>query len=182
LSRLIVPVAHAHGGHDPAGGLRANAELLEPLALDLLEAEGAQLPEISAQAGPIAKLVLEIAPPDDADLPDTLHGYQAWVAGEATKDGETIAFEGGLTVPDEGINRRIEVMATDIVLDEGGRLLLSIRPSRWLHDASFDRLEPAADGEPRTITPQSEVGRAWLVGARSPSDLSVHWQPQGEQP
>ena len=47
---------------------------------------------------------------------------------------------------------------------------------------SFDRLEPATEGEPRTITPQSEVGRAWVVGARSPSGLSVHWQPQGEQP
>ena len=39
LSDLFVSVAHAHGGHDDANGLRVRAEWLDPFALDALADE-----------------------------------------------------------------------------------------------------------------------------------------------
>lgn len=175
LSDLLVPVAHAHGGFDPASGLRARAELLEPVAIDLLAADGQELSDVEAEAGALAKLALDIAKPD-ADLPEAVHGHQAWVAGEATRGAERVRFEGGLDIPDEGLKRRIETEVEGIELEDGGTLVLSLRPSRWLHDANFDRLAAPAEGEPAEITRESQVGRAWLIGARSPAVIHVNWQ------
>ncbi len=175
LSDLLVPVARAHGGFDPASGLRARAELLEPVAIDLLAPDGQELPDVEAEAGALAKVALDIAKADD-ELPEALHGHQAWVAGEATRGEERVRFEGGLDIEGEGLQRRIETDVEGIELEEGGTLVLALRPSRWLRDANFDRLAAPATGEPATITPTSQVGRAWLVGARSPAVIAVNWE------
>ena len=176
LSRLFVPVAHAHGGYDPVTGRRVRVELVEPMMVDLLDADGLDLGVVEAEAGTVETFAIEIAAPSP-DLPEEMHGHQAWIAGEARRDDEVVRFAGGLDVPDVALTRRIEASADDVVLEEDSTLVLSVRPSVWLREANFDRLEPAAGDEPRAITAESQVSRAWFIGVRSPAAFSAERDP-----
>jgi hypothetical protein len=176
VSRWIVPVAHAHGGHDPLSGKRVRAELVEPLAIDLLADEPRDLGTIEAEAGPVDALAVDIAEPA-SPLTDELDGHQAWVSGEARRGDELVRFEGGLKISDRDLTRRIETNVADLELDDGDALVISIRPSVWLRAAEFDRLATTADDEPRVITPETQVGRAWFIGVRSPAAFSLHSLP-----
>jgi hypothetical protein len=180
LERLFVPVAHAHGGYDPVTGQRVRVEVLQRTTVDLLAEDGLELGAVEAEAGAVEKFAVEIGA-SSTDLPAALHGHQAWVSGEARRDGEIVRFEGGLDVPDEALTRRIEAKATDVDLDEGGRLVIGIRPSAWLRDANFDRLDPGEDDAPRAITADNQVGRAWFIGARSPAGISIDFAETGER-
>jgi hypothetical protein len=177
LSRLIVPVAHAHGGHDPLSGKRVRAELIEPLAADLLSEGRLELGEIEAEAGAVAALAVDIASPSSPATAE-LDGHQAWVSGEARRGDARIRFAGGLQIPDDGLMRRVETMVADLELEDGEKLVIGIRPSVWLRQAEFDRLAPGADGEPAAITAESQVGRALFIGARSPAAFSMNAIPE----
>jgi len=174
LERLLVPVAHAHGGHDEAGGLRVRAELLEPSVVDLLAGSSARLGNVSAEAGDVSTIKLELAHPDTR-LPESMHGFQAYVRGSAERDGERISFAGGLHVAAEEPARRIETKVK-FALSEGGALTLATHGQVWLRDAEFDRLpEAAAADQAREITPDSQVGRAWAIGVRDPDAFDLTW-------
>lgn len=177
VSRLLVPVAHAHGGHDPLTGKRVRAEWIEPVVVDLLDGELRVLGEVDAEAGAIDTVAVDLAAPG-ADVAVDLGGRQIRVSGEARRGGERIAFEGGLRVPGDGLTRRVEARAPAIELDQGDTLVLGLRPSVWLRDAAFDRLADAGAGEPRAITAESQVGRALFLGARSPDGLSLSLAPE----
>ena len=173
LGELVVPVAQAHGGHDPLSGKRVRAELLEPFVVDALRERDDRVEEVEAEAGTVASLAIDIAAPD-AEVTRQLDGHQAFVAGTAARGDQTIRFAGGLTIPDDGLTRRIECTAGDLLLDDGATLVIGVRPHGWLRDAEFDRLSPAADDGIHEVSADSQVGRAWFIGVRSPAAYSVH--------
>ncbi len=97
--------------------------------------------------------------------------HEAWVAGTATKDGESISFEGGLDIPQEALGNLIEGVAitedgvappdyamfdTDgdflVTVHVGGQTSGATSPS-WFDQADFARLPPPASGTVREITP-----------------------------
>jgi hypothetical protein len=174
LSRLLVPVAHAHGGYDDANGRRVRAELLDLIALDALADAPDELGVESAEAGAIETIKIELVRTRDK-LPSSLHGHAAWARGSAEREGTRVSFEGGVSFADQEPARRVETRAK-FSLSEGGTLRVGVRPSEWFRHAEFDRLPEAADGAPRAITSGDQVGRAFQIGARSPAAFEVSWQ------
>jgi len=162
--RLLVPVAHAHAGFDEWDGGRVRGELLEAVAIDALADEAHPPIDLVGVAGEVRSAVLELAPTSAASL----QGYVARVRGTATRDGETVAFEGGLDLGDDPKGRRIAGVPAALTLREGARVILRVHPRRWLRGADFSTLEaPAAPGELRRIQPGTQVHGAFFVGVRS---------------
>ena len=175
VTEWLVPVAHAHGGHDEATGKRIRAEWLDPFIVDALAEARTSLGGYSAEAGAVDVMKLELAR-TKTRLADDLDGFRAYVAGTAERDGEQVRFAGGLTFADSEPARRVETPVR-FELDEGGTLILDVHASEWLRDAEFDRLPAADPGSAREITPDTQVGRAWTIGVRSPAAFSVRWKP-----
>lgn len=171
LSELFVSVAHAHGGHDDANGRRVRAEWLDPIAIDALQNSAKRLGAVAAEAGDIATIKFEIAKSADK-LPDSLHGFQAYVRGTAEKAGLSIPFAGGVHVAEDEPARRVETKVK-FALNDGGVLELSIHPEEWLREAEFDRLPEADDDAERDIAADNQVGRAFLIGVRSPAAFEI---------
>ena len=174
LSRLIAPVAHAHGGHDPATGRPILAELLDPPALDLLAPDPQRLPLQAAEAGPIETLKILIAKPG-ATLPDELHGAQVYVRGAAERGEQRVEFQGGLHLVDTEPARRIERTDLDEDLARSPAITIAVRPEVWFQEAEFERLAGGDAGAPLEITPDDQVGRAWAIGARSPDAFVIRF-------
>lgn len=165
------PVAHAHGGFDPLTDRLVRAEYLDQVAFDALSNDPLNLGEIDGLLGAVdeASAVLD-APLEDADGPT--RGHHLWVAGTATRDDETVRFEGGLDLPEEGLSRRVDAIAVDgPPLAEGSVLRLGVDASAWLAEADFSSLV-GAGSDVRTITPDLQPYRAWRLGARSPDSFT----------
>jgi hypothetical protein len=176
LSDLLVPVARAHGGHDDASGRRVRAEWLDPVAIDALAAGPERLGTVIAEAGDVAAIKLELAR-SAAKLPDSLHGFQAYVRGTAERDQMRVPFAGGVHVANDEPARRVETKVK-LELSDGGALSVAVHAEEWLRDAEFDRLPEADDGAEREITADDQVGRAMLIGVRSPDAFEVTYQPR----
>ncbi|MGB8332064.1 MAG: hypothetical protein WCE62_18200 [Polyangiales bacterium] len=166
LRSFLMPKAHAHGGTDPLNGRRVRAEWLPQVPFDALATDPLVLGTIEAESGAVDAVTVTLNPPDPGNA-TTMHDHHFWVRGEATKDGATIRFEGGLDIPDEGLSRRVENIPIDASLDEGGRWTVTVRASEWFQDAQFDRLTQQNAEGVFLITPESQVRSAWLLGARS---------------
>jgi hypothetical protein len=160
-----VPKAHAHGGHDPFNGRAVRAELLEPFALDLLAPGLSHTSAIEAEAGAVDAVTVVLDGSDVYALADA-NGHQAWVEGTATKDGATVAFVGGLDLPEDPLIRRVENVAAAAELDDGGTLVIGARPSIWFANAHFDRLEPEGPDGRFEITATSQVRSSWYLDVR----------------
>ncbi len=167
LRAFVFPVARAHGGTDPLNGRRVRAEWLGQVAFDATPGAGpVVLGTIEAESGEVDAVTVTLNPPDAANAA-AMHDHHLWARGQASKDGRTIRFEGGLDIPDEGLSRRVEDIPIDAFLEQGGRWTITARPEQWFQDADFDRLtEQSADGV-YLITPESQVRGAWFLGARS---------------
>jgi hypothetical protein len=167
LRAFLFPVARAHGGTDPLNGRRVRAEWLSQVAFDATPgADLVVLGTIEAESGQVDAVTVTLDPPDSANTA-AMHDHHLWARGEASKDGRTIRFEGGLDIPDEGLSRRVEDIPIDAFLEQGGRWTITVHPEEWFQDADFDRLtETNADGV-SLITPESQVRSAWFLGARS---------------
>jgi hypothetical protein len=176
LSDLVFSVAHAHGGHDDANGLRVRAEWLAPFAIDALRDSPERLGTVPGEAGDITTIKLEIAKSAD-ELPDSLHGFRAYVRGTAEKDQLRIPFAGGVHVAEEEPARRVETKVK-LELSDGGALVLTVHPQEWLREAAFDRLPEADGGGDREVTTDSQVGRALLIAVRSPAAFEVTYAPK----
>jgi hypothetical protein len=174
LSQLIVPVAHAHGGHDPATGRPVRAELLDPPAIDLLDPEPHRLPLQDAEAGPIETLKILIAKPGAA-LPSALHGAQLYVSGSAEREGARVDFQGGVHFEDSEPARRIERTGLHVELKPSTTIRIGVRASVWLEEAEFDRIAGDGSRGPVEITADSQVGRALAIGARSPDAFVIEF-------
>jgi hypothetical protein len=165
LAELVgVGVAHAHGGHDPFNGRSVRAELLDPIALDVLAPDRSHVTEIDAEAG-LVDAVTVVLDASDSTVTAAANGHQAWVEGVATKDGVTIPFFGGLDLPEDALIRRVENVSISAELDQGGTLVMGARPAVWLSQAHFERLDTEVEGR-FEITPASQVRNAWYLDLR----------------
>jgi hypothetical protein len=179
LRSFFMPRARAHGGTDPLNGRRVRAEWLGQVAFDATPgADPVVLGVIEAESGEVDAVTVTLNPPEP-DHAATLHDHHFWVRGEATKDGETIPFEGGLDIPDEGLSRRVESIPIDAFLDQGGRWTVTVRATEWLQDALFDRLTEQNGEGVFVITPESQVRGAWLLGARSTRAYAARFELEG---
>lgn len=172
---FLFPVARAHGGTDPLNGRRVRAEWLRQIAFDAMAAEPMSLGLIEAESGEVDAVTVTLNPPEAGNA-ETTEGHHAWVRGEATKNGTTIAFEGGLDISDEGLSRRVENIPIDAFVEEGGRWVVAVHASEWFRDAQFDRLTEHNEDGVYLITPESQVRSAWLLGARSTRAYSARFE------
>jgi hypothetical protein len=168
LGQGFVSVAHAHGGVDLVSGRIVRAEWLEPVTLDVLATDDVVLGEIEAERGVVDAVTLELARA-------AAKGAQVRVRGSATREDEKVAFEGSLTLGDDPLDRRIELVREHIELTDGGRLTVVVHPDVWLDDADLARAT-VTDGT-WTLTPESQPGRALHIGTRSPAAFSIEWRP-----
>jgi hypothetical protein len=168
LGEGFVSVAHAHGGVDLVSGRTVRAEWLEPVTLDALDTETVVLGEVEAEQGVVDALTLELAR-------EASEGAQVSVRGSATRDTAALSFEGSLTLGDDAQDRRVELVHEHIELTDGGRLTIIVHPDVWLRDADFARA-PVDDGT-SSLEPESQPGRAFQIGARSPAAFSIEWRP-----
>jgi hypothetical protein len=88
----------------------------------------------------------------------------------------TIAFEGGLDVPDEGTTRLVEGMTLEATLDDDGEVRAHVELSRWLDAVHFDRL-PDAGAAPRVLADGTQGHIAWLLALRDPRSWSMTYVP-----
>lgn len=172
LQRALVPVAHAHGGHDPLTGTAVRAELLEPFTLDALAAS--EIGVLHGTAGAASELSLVLGAAGD----DT-HGHHAWARGEAIRDGITIAFEGGIDVDPTSLAVLIEhvVIEGSPTLDDRGRLVIDVHADRWLDQAHFDRL-PVDDAGHASFDSTDQPGVALSLGARAVTTYGARYEPE----
>ncbi len=166
---VLVRSAHAHPGDNHFYGGTVMGEWMGQLAVDLT-GEPARVFDVPGILGPARSVTIHLEPPR-ANLPNSegLRGHHAYVVGVARQDGIEIPFEGGLSIAAEGNRRRVEGIPTDAALRTGSRLTLSTHPAAWFDDAEFSGLltEPKNAAGRHPITPTSQVGQAWFVGARS---------------
>jgi len=180
LSRFIVPLARAHGGHDEATGRRIRAEWLEPFVFDALPLaladEPAALGGEAAETGAVTLIKVELARAKTKLPAEIGEDAQAYVRGTAEREGVRVRFEGALRFADGAAARRVE-LPLKATLTEGGTLTLQVRASEWLQKAELDRLPDADDPDaPRQITADTQPGRAWAIGVRSPAAFSMTWK------
>lgn len=180
---LLVPVAHAHGGHDSFGTRPVRLEWLGPESLDLLGAETIEIGAMDGSVGASMEVTLAFDTLAGAllDTRSPSRGHHAWLAGTATRrvDGttETIEFDGGFDFAAGGTENLIEAIPAAANVRASGDWTLRVALSRWLDRAHFDRLPETASG-PRAITSGTQVGIAWDLGLRDPRDYELTYESQ----
>jgi len=165
-----VSVAHAHGGIDPESGRRVRAELLEPVLIDLLASDAEPLPPVAAEAGAIDALKIELA---QSGAAGELHGGSAFLRGEAERDGVRFGFQASVVLGAPPKARSIDLTGLRGQLDDGSVLHVRVNPAAWLSHAELDRLAAPASDEPVEIGADTQVGRALVIGVRSPEAFEL---------
>jgi hypothetical protein len=167
LPRML-SVARAHGGFDALEGRLVRAEYLDQVAFDALGAP-LEVGPVAAFAGAVDELSLVLDAPRGAaaDPSGPTRGHTLWVRGVARREGEEVAFEGGLDLPEEGLSRRVDgVVVEGGPLAAGSRLVVGVDADAWLAEADFTGVEGA-------LGPESQPHRAWELGARSAASYAA---------
>jgi len=174
----LLPMAHAHAGDQHFNGGAVLAEYVDQLRYDCLSGP-ASLGSTPATVGTARAFSLRLDPPRlKSGEVDLTHGHHAWVAGTATREGETIAFEGGLDIDAAGTLRRVDGLPTEAPLDEGGTFTLVVHPDAWLEGADFASLPASMEaGQPRRITASTQPGAVWFLGARGRQGYAGRYEP-----
>ena len=171
----LVRTAHAHAGDQHFAGGAVLAEYVGQLALDVRHGEPVELGQVTATAGRARSFSVLLDPPRTG-LGEATHGHHAWVRGRATKEGATVAFEGGLDIPNEGRLRKVDGLPLEAPLEDGGRFTLVVHPDAWFDAADFAKL-PAAEGDaPRTITRETQPGAVWFNAARGAAAFTGRYE------
>jgi hypothetical protein len=171
--RALLPVAHAHVGEDPFGSRTVRGNALDQIDLDVL-GPAVELGRAAGSFGEVSDVTVVLDPPAAA-IAAALHGRSLWLEGTAARGAETVRFEGGLDLP-EGVDRVIEGIPLDALLDDGDRLIVEVHPVAWLDEVQFDRLPAPVDGV-STIDPGTQPAIAWRLGVRSAAAWSARWEP-----
>ena len=185
LEDMLVPTAHAHPGHGHFAGGQVRGEWLGQIAFDALSPSPAEIGGVPGIAGAVKSFTVLLDPPR-SEHQAALHQAHAWVVGEARRDAVTIAFEGGLILPDDE-NQRVDGVALEGELEEGARVTVWVDPTVWFDEAQFDRLlddeaQCEIEGEEGrcVIAEGNQVHTAWLLGARSAAAISGTIEPPSE--
>lgn len=174
IDRFLVPSARAHAGDQQFFGGAVLAEYVAQVAFDALSTTPLDLGTTTATVARARSCSLRLDPPNAANL-DALHGHHLWARGQATKDGATIEFEGGLDLAETGTQRRVDGLAIEADLDDGGAFTLTVHPEAWFDQADFSTLAAPQEGTTREITSASQVRGAWFIGARGYRAYSGEW-------
>lgn len=199
LAWLLGPSrAHAHAGDDNSAGSRVLCELLDQVAVDLLDPTTRSMQPTFAGAGPVVTLaeagpvdrmniVLDEARYELAAADGPTGGGHALLRGVArrTQDGalQELPFRAvltGATIPDDRIARRVEALPTTGELVEGARVEIVADPRPWVRQMDFDRLQGEAtnDAFEVEVAEPSQLHNAWYLGLRDPAG----WQVRIEAP
>ncbi|AKT39439.1 hypothetical protein [Chondromyces crocatus] len=174
--RWLVPLAHAHPGDSHYDGGVAKGEWLGQTMLDLLDPSSYPTVDAPGIAGEARSITVHLDPPRSSLAGrERLRGHQFYVSGVAEREGQRVPFAGGLDLPAEGDQRRVQGIPLSGVLDDGSRLVVAVHPSSWLREARFEELlgeEPGEDGR-YPIPKGSQIERAWYIGARSLAPAGV---------
>jgi hypothetical protein len=179
----LEPTAHAHPGDNLFDGGVLVGELLHQVAFDLLAEPGkVGLGLARGIAGEVGSFSLILWEPGGGTLGpvDQLEGHHAYVIGRASKDGVTVEFAGGLALADIGVNRRVDGLAADFVLDDEGLFIVGVDPATWLDQANFDLLPIQSEQDEQgrwRIGEATQVGIAWNLALHRPYAWTGRWEP-----
>ncbi len=178
---VAMPVAHAHGGHDPFGSRRVRLEWLGPQSLDLLGDTTIDIGLMDGTVGSTSDVTLAFAAltGDLASTSGASHAHHAWVRGTATKMGETIGFAGGLDFGSGGTEGIIESIMVSPSITRTGTQTLLVNTAAWLDLCQFDRL-PGTGTDERVIEPLNQVGVGFGLGLRNATSYSLAYVPNAE--
>ena len=181
LSPVVMPVAQAHGGHDPFGTRRVRLEWLGPNFLDLLGDSPSEIGFMDGTVGATSDVTLAFAPltGEQANPSGASHGHHAWVRGTATKMGSSVAFAGGLDFGSGGTEGIIESIMVSPSITRTGTQTLQVKTAAWLDLCQFDRL-PGTGTDERTIEPLNQVGVGFGLGLRNATSYSLAYAPSAE--
>jgi hypothetical protein len=171
LGRVLVPIAHAHGGHG-AEGAGVRAELLGAMDVDALAPASIELGVARGTAGPAGTLALELGRFGDAGA------AVATLSGRAERDGVVVELAGELALGEGELG--VEGLPLEAELDADGALVLELRVDRWLDQARFERLAPAGDAGISMVRAGDQVSLAWALGLRDPHAFTGTWEPRSE--
>jgi len=173
----------AHAQFDKGAVL---GEVLEQYAVDLLSGEVLDTGLRYGVAGTARMFEVhlhppgEVAPGSTASTFEPLNGHSIWVAGTATKDGSTVEFEGGLTIPDEGTLRIVMSIPTELELrdtaDHPGRAVVKVHLDAWFYNVDFGSLTELAGSGRYVIGEDTQAYQALQVGLRSRTSYSATWR------
>ncbi|MEM9072782.1 MAG: hypothetical protein AAGE52_30025 [Myxococcota bacterium] len=172
FSDLIGPsTAHAHAGDDNTLSERVVSELLNQVAVDLLDPAPRMLEPALAEAGPLASMnvLFDEARFDNATESGPTRGGHALLRGIARRGDDEVRFVAvlGETIPDDRIARRLESLPVGGELAEGSTIELRADPRAWVRQMRFDDFV-GQEGEVFVEEP-SQLHNAWYLGLRDPA-------------
>lgn len=170
FSPSVAYACPAHAQYDKGAVL---GEVLQQCVVDLLSDQITDTGASDGQKGHCRMFELHIHPPGEIEAGspqsqfDGLNGYSVWVEGSAEKDGGTIEFEGGLTIPDEGTMRIVENISADMNLSDGSSAVVRVLVDAWFTNVDFASLTEIGQSGRYTITEDIQAHTALLSGVRS---------------
>lgn len=188
LRRLLGDsAAHACSAHAQYDRGAVLGEVLRQYAVDLLKGAATDTGSSLGVEGRCRMFEVHFHPPGGIDAGSAAPEFQALkgetfqVAGRATRGGQTIAFEGGLTLPDEGTMRIVESIPADLELKDGalkpGQAVVEVLLDQWFWNVDFASLtrKNAATGN-FIISNETQAYLAWLTGAKSRHSYRIAWR------
>lgn len=159
----LIPKAYAHETHDEAGAVVG--EHVEPLRVNLLE-HAESLGEHQGTVGPVDAFTVLLGRPELAEV--------AWVAGQATRNGETVRFEGALALT-KGAHREFADIETRGRIENGAVFVLRVDFVEWLRGVDFQALDSGANGI-ALIAVDTEAHSSWKTGLRRSGAFQGVWR------
>jgi hypothetical protein len=157
-------------------------EVLEHRAVDLFSGS-TSLGTTTGEAGVVQSFEVHLHPPGDVPAGgpiDVLEGVTVRFAGVASRDEETIEFEGALDIPDQEIWRIIASIPAEVDLSGSasleGRAVVNVHVDEWFANVDFAELEENGDA-PRQFTEGTAAYEALVMyGLRARSAYSLSWE------
>jgi hypothetical protein len=181
LGDWVLPAAHAHEGDLFLAGGRVMGEWDEQVLFTLGAAGAAGRRELGLSpgiAGPARSFSVLLQPPARRLGAEAaaLEGASLRVRGVASRGGQRVAFRARVAFPPPQELQRVDLVPTELVLEEGGTLVLSVHPHAWFTGARFEAVAPPEDVEVE-LREESQPHRALRVNARRHTAYSARFEP-----
>lgn len=176
--------AYAHaGGNELKGAVLL--EVLEQYPVDLLASSPTNTGVVPALGGTARAVELELHPAGEVAPGAPASAYQLlgdqtlYLEGQAEKEGQTVRFAGGISIPDRGTERVVQNIRADLDLvgasPEQGTLVLSVLLDQVLANVRFDTLTQQDNGVYSLDDEDAQAHTALLSGLRSRYSYSAAW-------
>jgi hypothetical protein len=179
LGEWVLPSAHAHEGDLFLAGGRVMGEWDEQLVFDVVGSGGGrrQLGEAPGIAGTARSFSVLLQPPSRrlGQEAGSLEGHSLRVRGTASRDGQRVAFRALVAFPPPTELQRVDLVPTELPLEDGGTLVVSVHPHAWFTGARFETVLPPEDVEV-ALPPESQPHRALQLNARRHTAYSARFE------